>query len=91
VLINGASGGVGTFAVQIAKSFGADVASLGRSQTATFFIAKITKDDLDVLRGLLEAGKGRSVIDRHYELSETADALRYLGERHARSKAVITV
>jgi hypothetical protein len=166
VLINGASGGVGTFAVQIAKSFGAEVtavcstrnvavirslgadhvvdytqedftqrsgdrhdlmldiagsrsfkefrrtltpeatvvvvgarmsnqglgplshvigtrlASLGRSQTVKFFIAKITKEDLVVLHELLEAGKVRSVIDRRYGLAETADALRYLGEGH---------
>jgi len=174
VLINGASGGVGTFAVQIAKSFGAEVtgvcstrnvelvrslgadhvidytqedftqrgerhdlmldiagsrsfsdfrraltpeatvvivgapmsnkglgplshliatrlASVGRSQTVTFFIAKITKEDLAVLQELLEAGTVRSVIDRRYELSETADALRYLGEGHARGKVAITV
>ena len=174
VLINGASGGVGTFAVQIAKALGADVTavcstgnverarslgadrvidymqedftqgderhdlmldivgsrsfsearrvltpeativvvgakmsnkglgplshvikmrlgSLGRSQTVTFFIAKITKEDLAVLGELMEAGKVTPVIDRRYELADVADALRYLGEGHARGKIVLTV
>jgi NADPH:quinone reductase-like Zn-dependent oxidoreductase len=174
VLINGASGGVGTFAVQLAKSFGAEVtavcstrnvelvrslgadvvvdytqedftqraerhdllldiagsrslselrrvltpdatvvlvgakmtnrglgplshlvgtrlASLGRSQTVTFFIAKITKEDLVFLHELLAAGKVKPVIDRRYELSQVSDALRYLGEGHAQGKVVITV
>jgi NADPH:quinone reductase-like Zn-dependent oxidoreductase len=174
VLINGASGGVGTFAVQIAKSFGADVTgvcrtrnvdlvrslgadrvvdytqedftrcserhdlmldiagsrsffafrrvltpdatvvivggrmtyrglgplphiagtfltSRGRSQRVKFFVAKINKEDLVFLGDLLEAGKVTSVIDRRYELSQVPDALRYLGEGHARGKVVITV
>ena len=175
VLINGASGGVGTYAVQLAKALGADVtavcstgnvdlvrslgadrvvdytkedftqlgerhdvmldiagsrsfrqfrrvlapdaivvivgakfpsnkgigplshiiatrlASVGRSQTAKFFVAKITKEDLGFLAELLEAGKVRSVIDRRFELSETADAMRYLGEGHARGKVIITM
>ena len=174
VLINGASGGVGTFAVQIAKAFGADVTAVcstgnvdqarslgadrvvdytkedftqrgerhdlmldiagsrsfsdlrrvltpeatvvliggpltyrglgplphlartflvskGRSQTVTFFIAKITKEDLVYLQEFLEAGKVRAVVDRRYELSEAPEALRYLGEGHARAKIVITV
>jgi NADPH:quinone reductase-like Zn-dependent oxidoreductase len=174
VLINGGSGGVGTFAVQIAKTFGAEVtgvcsttnvdlvrslgadhvidythedftrsdqrydlmldvagsrswsecrrvlkpqailvivgapkgnrlmgplshivtvrlASLRSSQKAVFFVAKLTKEDLNVLRELLEAGKVTPAIDRRYELSETADALRYLGEGHAQAKIVVTV
>jgi NADPH:quinone reductase-like Zn-dependent oxidoreductase len=174
VLINGASGGVGTFAVQVAKAFGADVTavcstrnvdlvrslgadrvcdythedftrgrerhdvmldiagsrsflelrraltpeatvvlvgapmsnmglgplkhiigtrltSIGRSQTVISFLAKIEKADLAVMSELLEAGKVRSVIDRRYELSHAPDALRYLGERHARGKVVLTV
>jgi NADPH:quinone reductase-like Zn-dependent oxidoreductase len=174
VLINGASGGVGTFAVQIAKSFGADVTAVcstrnvelarslgadrvvdytqedftkrgerhdlmidiagsrsflacrrvltpeatvvvvggpltyrglgplphiagtilksrGRSQTATFFVAKITTEDLNFLRDLLETGKVTPVIDRQYPLSEAPEALTYLGEGHARGKVVITV
>jgi len=174
VLINGASGGVGTFAVQLAKSFGADVtavcstrnvelaeslgadrvvdytqedftrlserhdlmldiagsrsfsdfrrvltpqakvmlvgghmtyrgfgplphlggtflASKGRSQTVKWFVAKITKEDLVFLQGLLEAGKVKAVIDRSYALSETSEALAYLGEGHARGKIVITM
>ena len=44
-----------------------------------------------VLRELLEAGKVTPVIDRRYELSEIAEALRYLGEGHAQGKIVITV
>ena len=70
---------------------GTRVASIGRSQTVKFFVAKINREDLLVLQELLEAGKMRSVIDRRYELSQTLDAMRYLGEGHARGKIVITV
>jgi NADPH:quinone reductase-like Zn-dependent oxidoreductase len=173
VLVNGASGGVGTFAVQLAKLFGAEVTavcstgnveqarSLGadrlvdytkedftklgvehdlmldiagsrsfldlrkvltpeatvvliggrmtyrglgplphlggtilksrfRSQTVTFFVAKVTTEDLTYLADLLEAGTLKSVIDRRYELSEAPVALAYLGEGHAKAKVVIT-
>ena len=173
VLINGASGGVGTFAVQIAKSFGADVTavcsprnvdmvrSLGadrvidytredftrdgqqydlifdvagnhpfsecrrvlspngtlvmvgqsgrkkisilplltaplvsrlrRKQKLVSFIAKRNKEDLTLLKELMEAGKVTPVIDRSYSLHEVPEALRYLGEGHARGKLVITM
>ena len=174
VLINGASGGVGTFAVQIAKALGAEVtgvcstrnvdlvrslgadhvidytqedftrsdqrydlmldiagskswsecrrilnpqailvivggpktnrligpvshlvkvrlAALRSSQKVVFFLAKMNKADMVVLRELLEAGEVTPVIDRRYELSEIADALRYLGEGHAQAKIVVTV
>jgi NADPH:quinone reductase-like Zn-dependent oxidoreductase len=70
--------------------FGTRLAAIGRSQSVTNFLAKITKEDLGVLQELLEAGKVRSVIDRSYELSQIPDALRYLGEGHARGKVVIT-
>jgi NADPH:quinone reductase-like Zn-dependent oxidoreductase len=33
----------------------------------------------------------KPVINRRYPLREAADALRYLGERHARGKIVLTV
>ena len=174
VLINGASGGVGTFSVQLAKSFGAEVtgvcstrnvdlvrslgadqvvdytqedftradrrydllldvagsrswaacrrvlhpratlvmvgapkgnrvlgplghigkvrlASLRASQKVLFFISKRSNEDLLTLRGLLEAGTVTPVVERTYALSESADALRYLGEGHARGKLVIVV
>jgi len=87
VLINGASGGVGTFAVQIAKWLGAEVTAV----SVTFFIAKFNKADLQVLADLMHAGKVTPVIDRTYPLTEIADALRYLGEGHAQGKIVVTV
>jgi NADPH:quinone reductase-like Zn-dependent oxidoreductase len=43
------------------------------------------------MKGLLEAGKVMPVIDKRFPLSETAEALRYLGTGHARGKIVITV
>jgi len=170
VLVDGASGGVGTFAVQIAKSFGAEVTAvcstrnvdtarsigadhvidytradftqsgqrydliiaanahhsifdyrralsqdgifvmvgggyaqilqamlLGRllsrigSKKMIFFIAKINKQDLVLLKDLLEAGKVVPVIDRRYPLSGVAEALRYRNEGHAQGKVVITL
>jgi NADPH:quinone reductase-like Zn-dependent oxidoreductase len=67
------------------------LASLRSSRKVVFFIAKFNRPDLKFLGELLEAGKMRSVIERTYDLSETADALRYMGEGHARGKIVITV
>lgn len=49
------------------------------------------KEDLEVLRELIEAGKVTPVIDRTYPLSEVSDAIRYLEKGHARGKVVITV
>lgn len=54
------------------------------------FIAKYTKEDLVLLKGLIEAGKVRPVIDRTYPLTETAEAIRYLERGHAQGKVVIT-
>ena len=42
------------------------------------------------LRELLENGKLTPVVERQYELSEIADAFRYMGEGHARAKVVVT-
>lgn len=60
-------------------------------QTLNMFPAKASQKDLIHLKDLFEAGKIKPVIDRRYILSETPDAMRYLGEGHARAKIVITV
>ena len=58
---------------------------------AGFFIAKFNRPDLDVIRELLESGQIRPVVEKRYELSQSADALHYLGEGHASGKIVISV
>lgn len=65
--------------------------SLRASQKVVFFVSKRRNADLVTLQGLLEAGTVTPVVERTYALSETADALRYLGEGHAKGKLVITV
>ena len=173
VLVNGASGGVGTFAVQISKALGAEVTAVcstrnveqarslgadhvidysrddftegGRrydlmldiagskswrqcrrvltpnarlvivggegnpligplghiaamwlgaklgSRTATFFVADLNRPDLDFLGELLQTGQLKPVVEKRYELTDVADALRYMGDGHARGKLVIAI
>ncbi len=55
------------------------------------YVTKLTKEDLGVMGDLMQSGKVTPVIDRTYKLNETAEAMRYLGEGHARGKVVITV
>ena len=61
------------------------------SQKMASFTVNPNKEDLRFLRQLIEAGKLTPVIDRTYPLSETAEAIRYLENGHARGKVVITV
>ena len=170
VLINGAGGGAGTFAVQLAKSYGAEVTgvdgpdklgfmrSIGADQVIDYTRDDYTKDgrqydlildvvasrsvfaskgalrpngsyfavggpiltllqilllgpwirlsagkkirllavrpnlkDMICIAELCEAGKIIPVVDRLFPLSETAEAIRYVGEGHVRGKVVITV
>jgi NADPH:quinone reductase-like Zn-dependent oxidoreductase len=79
----------------MAQIFGAMLLGSWMSKTGGKKMGGVTgkpnQKDLAFMKGLLEAGKVVPVIDRHYPLSETAEALRYLGEGHARGKIVITV
>jgi len=54
-------------------------------------IATTPKEDLVVIKELLEAGKVVPVSDKCYPLSETAEAIRYLEKGHARGKVIVTV
>jgi NADPH:quinone reductase-like Zn-dependent oxidoreductase len=55
------------------------------------FVAGEGSDDLQVLTGLIEAGKVTPVIDRTYPLDQAPEALRYWGQGHARGKVVVTI
>jgi NADPH:quinone reductase-like Zn-dependent oxidoreductase len=168
VLINGAGGGVGTFALQIAKIYGAEVTcvdskkkldtlkSIGadhvidyaeedftqkgqlydlildvvgtrsifdykrllnpkgtyvmvggsislilqllllgpviyktESKKMAILVHKPNKNDQNFLKELFVAGNLVPVIDRRYSLSQVAEAIRYLGEGHAKGKVVV--
>jgi NADPH:quinone reductase-like Zn-dependent oxidoreductase len=177
VLINGASGGVGTFAVQIAKALGAEVTavcstknvelvrSLGADRVIDYtkenftegdqrydvifdlvnnhsysdrrrvlnpggicvmagiggsgwheetfsrlagelnaylrsrftkekfvsYLANLNKQDLGVLRELMETGKVVPAVTKTYPLTETVAAYKYLETGHARGKVAITI
>ncbi len=173
VLINGASGGVGTFAVQIAKAFGAEVSAvcstknveharslgadhvfdyikedftrsgqkydllfnvnggqswsaykrvlkpdatfvlvggprtpligplslllkvrvgmLGASQKFAFFIAQFNREDMNILKDMLAAGRIKPFVEKTYPMTQIADAMRHLGAGHAQGKIVVTM
>lgn len=65
------------------------VASLASDKRFTYVAAAIRADDLDVLAGMLASGTITPVIERTFPLTEAADAMRIIGEGHARGKIVI--
>ncbi len=145
VLIYGASGSVGTYAVQLARHFGAEVTgvsstanlelvrSLGANQVIDYTqadfptrlerydvildtvgkfpkaiysqalaptgrfesIAKLSTkqsaEELGFIKGLIEAGEIRAVIDRRYPLEQAAEAHRYVEAGHKKGNVILTV
>lgn len=53
--------------------------------------AKPSAGDLEFIIQLVEDGKVKPVIDKIYPLEETAEAIKYLSQGHARGKVVIEV
>ena len=67
------------------------VSKAGGRRIGSMGVAKSNKEDLLIIKELLETGKIVPVIDQRCPLNETAEALRLLGTRHARGKLIITI
>jgi NADPH:quinone reductase-like Zn-dependent oxidoreductase len=89
--LNGVCVMVGGALREIIKSviFG-PLMSLGKQKFRTLY-GKPNALDLQFVINLVESGQLQAVIDRRYPLNETPDALRYLGEGHAKGKVSISV
>ena len=79
------------FATRLFGELNSYVASRFVSEKFIAYIAQFNKKDMMVLADLMQSGKMTPVIDRTYKLHETADALRYLEQGHARGKVVINL
>jgi NADPH:quinone reductase-like Zn-dependent oxidoreductase len=77
--------------VGLGRQFKALVSSPFVRTRMRVFITRHTREDLAVLKELVEAGKVAPVIDRGYPLSEIREALRHQGEGHPAGKIVVTM
>jgi NADPH:quinone reductase-like Zn-dependent oxidoreductase len=75
----------------VARVVTAAIRSRLGKQTFSPFLAKVTKDDLLALSGMIDSGSIKPVIDRTYPLSEVADAVKYVEDGRARGKVVIAI
>lgn len=67
------------------------ISMAGSKNLGSMGIAKMNKKDLGIIGELIEAGKVVPVVDRRYQLSEVAEAIRYLEEGHTQGKTIIAV
>jgi NADPH:quinone reductase-like Zn-dependent oxidoreductase len=61
------------------------------SQKLVTFLARPNKEDLTIMRELMATGKVTPVIDQRFRLNEVPEAIRYLGEGHARGKVIVSL
>ena len=83
VVVGGISGGGGRWLGPAAQIFKAVLLSPFVSQRLVPVYGRRNADDLNALKGLIEAGKVTPVIDRTYPLTDVQSAIRYLEQRHA--------
>ena len=67
------------------------LASLFTRQKLKALFMTPNRDDLLFLKGLVEAGQLKPVIERRYPLSKVADALRHVGGGHSQGQTVIQI
>ncbi|MHA1547463.1 MAG: NAD(P)-dependent alcohol dehydrogenase [Alphaproteobacteria bacterium] len=84
VMIGGATGTILQLAVAM-------LVTRKRAKRITIQGLRPNTDDLDHMAQLFDDGSVAPVIDRVFPLTETAEALRYLGEGHALGKVVIVM
>jgi NADPH:quinone reductase-like Zn-dependent oxidoreductase len=89
LVIVGGSGG--KWLMGVTRSIRATMLSPLVSQRLRMFLAKNNKEDLAVLKELIESGDVTPIIDKTYKLNDAAQAVENVGERHSRGKTVISV
>jgi NADPH:quinone reductase-like Zn-dependent oxidoreductase len=65
--------------------------SLRGGKNVVLVQAHVTAEDLELLSGLIEAGKLHPVIDRRYGFADIPAAIAYVEQGHARAKVVVAV
>ena len=82
---------VGGALSQVIKTilFGAFMSLGGKKMQ--FLAAAPSSKDLEFIMKLVEKGSVRPVIDKRYPFHQTAEAMRYLSQGHARGKVIISV
>lgn len=76
---------------RIARGLGAAMWSGLTDHKFARYMTKMDQADLKFLSDLMAEGKVMPFVEKTYRLSETAEALRYFGEGHARGKLVIKI
>jgi len=83
--------GPGNWIGPIVRIVGSVVTTRFGRQKVRPFLAPVSRENLMVLKELIEAGKVRPVIERTFPFNQIPDAVRYLEEGAVGGKVVITM